>query len=75
MSSKKVTKCIASILCAVMLITGISPGIVAKADAIDDLWNRVDKLQLPTQTEAAISPLTINVGEQAKVTHIYIWKG
>ncbi len=71
MSSKKVTKCIASILCAVMLITGISPGIVAKADAIDDLWNRVDKLQLPTQTEAAISPLTINVGEQAKVTQTY----
>lgn len=71
MSSKKVTKCIASILCAVMLITGISPGIVAKADAIDDMWERAVQLQLPTQTEAAISPVTINPGESAKVTQTY----
>lgn len=70
MKGKKAMKRIAAMLCAIMLVTGMSPGVIAKADAIKDFWDNVEK-KFPTQTEAAISPVTINPGETAKVMKTY----
>ena len=67
------TRFIAALLGAAVLAGGVAPGVTAKANSMENLWDQA--ATLPTQAETqALTPATIRPGEKAKVAGSYTFQ-